>query len=203
MDNWRKHAVVGLVVCLLHLSLTDVGLAVPETKSPDPNLARQQVGQLGVGANVKIDLASGKKLKGSIQTVEETGFILASGNAGSPTRVSYDEISQLKGVKVTYSAKGEPDAAETKRVAAGLGVGHHIMVKTAGGNEYHGKIMAIDTDRFTMLPDHTNGPVRIAYNDVRQMGPNPSRGTWITLGFLVGVVVVVVVLVVWFRGRVS
>ena len=131
MDSWRKYTVIGLVVCLMYLPLADVGLAANETRLPNPGLTKQQVGKFGVGANVKVELASGKKVKGSIQSVEEGGFLLASNHAGSPTRVAYDEVSQLKLTKVTYKSKGQPDAAEVKRVAAGLGVGHHIMVKTA------------------------------------------------------------------------
>jgi hypothetical protein len=74
MANWQKSTVIGLVVCLLHSCMADAGLATNQTKSVSPDLAKQQVSQLGVGANVKVDLACGKQLKGSIQSVEGGDF---------------------------------------------------------------------------------------------------------------------------------
>jgi hypothetical protein len=100
----------------------------------------------------------------------------------------------LKLANVTYNSKGQPDAAEVKRVAAGLGVGHHIMVKTTEGKEYHGNIVALDAESFSMLPDHTTAPVQIAYNQVHQMGPNLSKHSWIMLCVIVGTLVVTGVL---------
>jgi len=196
MHNWRKYTVVGLVVCLLHLSLAGMVWPASTTTTLNSTLAKQQVDQFGVGANVKVELAGGKKLKGSIQSVEEGGFFLASNHAGSPTRVAYDEVSQLKLAKVTYKAKGQPNAGEAKRVATGLGVGHHIVVKTTEGKEYHGNIVALDAESFTMLPDHATAPVEVAYNNVQQMGPNPGAGTWIAIGILAAVAVVVIYLAV-------
>jgi ribosome maturation factor RimP len=189
-----------LVVCLLHLSLADMVWSAGTTTTPNPTLAKQRVDQFGVGANVKVELAGGKKLKGSIQSVEEGGFLLASRKADPPIRVAYEQVTQLKLAKVTYSAKGQLNAGEVKRVAAGLGVGHHIVVKTAEGKEYHGNIVALDARGFTVLPDHTTTPVQIAYNSVRQMGPNPGIGTWIGIAVLVGIVIVVTVLVVKIRN---
>jgi ribosome maturation factor RimP len=126
---------------------------------------------------VKAELAGGKKLKGSIQSVEEGGFLLASNQAGSSTGVAYEQVSQLKLPQVTCNSKGQPDAAEVKRLAAGLAVGHHIRVKTAEGKEYHGYIVALDAENFTMLPDDTTASVQLAYTDVVQLGPNLSKHT--------------------------
>lgn len=202
MNKWRKNTVMVLVVCLLHLLLVDVGLAANETVSLNPGLARRQVGQFGVGARVKVELVSGQKLKGSIQSVDEGGFLLAFGKAGAPTRVAYGDVAQLKLANNTYNAKGRPDAVEAKRVAASLGVGHHVVVKTTQGNEYHGNILAINAANFNMVPDHQSAPVEIAYNQTLQLGPNMSRGTKIGLIVLAGVVIVVVVVAVYFAENV-
>ena len=43
-----------------------------------------------------------------------------------------------------------------------------------------------------MLPDHQAAPVQIAYNQTLQMGPNMSKGSWIALGVLAAVAVVVI-----------
>ena len=56
--------------------------------------------------------------------------------------------------------------------------------------------MAIEAESFTVLPDHTAAPVQIAYNNVQQMGPNMSKWSWIGIGMLAGIVVVVIVVYV-------
>jgi ribosome maturation factor RimP len=192
MNNWRKHTVIGLVICLMQLSLADVALSA-DTTLPNPSLTRQRVDQFGVGAKVKVELSNGKKFKGSIQSIENGGFLLASAKAGSPTRVPYVDVAQMKLARITYNAKGQPDAVKAKRVATGLGVGHHVVVKTTEGKEYHGNIQTIDAESFTMLPDHTGAPVQIAYNDVQQMGPNMSTGKKVAIAVLVVVALVIVI----------
>ncbi len=174
MNSWRKHTVIGLVICLLQLSLADAAWSA-DTTVPNPSLTRQRVDQFGVGAKVKVELTTGKKFKGSIQSIEDGGFLLAAAKAGSPTRVPYDEVTQLNLAKNTYKATGQPDSVEVRRVVAELGVGHHIMVKTSEAKEYHGNIVAIAAESFTVLPDHTTAPIQIAYDGVQQMGPNLSK----------------------------
>jgi preprotein translocase subunit SecF len=153
-----------------------------------------------VGARVKVELTNGKKFRGSIQSIEDGEFLLASAKAGSPTRVPYDNVAQLNLTKNTYKATGQPDSVEVRRVVAELGVGHHIMVKTSEAREYHGNIVAIAAESFTVLPVHTTAPVQIAYNQILQIGPNMSKGTKIAIVVLVGVAVVVTVLAVWWFG---
>jgi ribosome maturation factor RimP len=158
------------------------------------------VDQFGVGAKVKVELTNGQKFKGSIQSIEDGGFLLAAAKAGSPTRVPYGDVAQLNLAKNTYKATGQPDPVEVRRVVAELGVGHHIMLKTAEAKEYHGNIVAIEAESFTVLPDHTTAPIQIAYNQILQIGPNMSKGTKIAIVVLVGVAVVVTVLAVWWFG---
>jgi ribosome maturation factor RimP len=201
MNNWSKRTVIGLVICLLQLSLADVALSA-DTTVPNPSQTRQRVDQFGVGAKVKVELTNGQKFKGSIQSIEEGGFLLAAAKASSPTRVPYGDVAQLNLTKNTYKATGQPDSAEVRRVAAELGVGHHIMVKTAGVMEYHGNIVAIAAEGFTVLPDHTAVPVQIAYNNVQQRGPNMSKGSKIALIVVAGVAVAVIVFAVWFAENV-
>ena len=197
MNSWRKHTVIGLVICLMQLSLADVALSA-DTTVPNPSLTRQRVDQFGVGAKVKVELTNGKKFKGSIQSIEDGGFLLASAKAGSPTRVPYGEFTQLNLTKNTYRATGQPDSVAVRRVVAELGVAHHIMVKTSEAKEYHGNIVAIEAESFTVLPDHTAAPVQIAYNSVQQMGPNMSKGSMIALIVVAGVAVTITVVVVVF-----
>jgi ribosome maturation factor RimP len=186
----------------MQLSLADVALSA-DTTVPNPSLNRQRVDQFGVGAKVKVELTNGKKFKGSIQSIEDGGFLLAAAKAGSPTRVPYGEVTQLNLTKNTYKAAGQPDSVEVRRVVAELGVGHHIMVKTSEAKEYHGNIVGIAAEGFTVLPDHTAAPVQIAYNSVQQMGPNMSKGSKITLIVLAGVAVAITIVAVWFTENVN
>jgi ribosome maturation factor RimP len=151
-----------------------------------------------VGAKVKVELTSGKKFKGSIQSIEDSGFLLAAAKAGSPTRVPYDNVAQLNLAKNTYKATGQPDSVAARRVVAELGVGHHITVKTSEAKEYHGKIVAIAAESFTMLPDHTTAPVQIAYDGVREMRPGLSKGANIAIiiGLVAAIWAIVGILVV-------
>jgi len=197
MNSWRKHAVIGLIVCLLQLTLADVAFSA-DTTAPNPSLTRQRVDQFGVGAKVKVELTNGQKFKGPIQSIEEGGFLLAAAKGGAQTRVPYGDVAKLNLAKNTYKATGQPDSVEVRRVVAELGVGHHIMVKTSEAKEYHGNIVAIAADSFSVLPDHTAAPVQVAYDTVQQMGPNMSKGSWIAIGILAGVAVVVIVFAVIF-----
>ena len=192
MNSWRKHTVIGLVICPMQLSLADVALAA-DTTVPNPSLTRQRVDQFGVGAKVKVELSNGKKFKGSVQSIEDGGFLLALAKAGSPTRVPYGEITQLNLTKNTYKATGQPDSVEVKTRGCGMGEGHHIQVKTAAGKEYHGSILSVGTEQFTMLPDHQAAPVEIAYSQTLRMGPNLSKGAKIAIVVIVGLAIVAVI----------
>jgi ribosome maturation factor RimP len=180
MVDWQKVIAIGLACCMMVLPLGDAAV-FGATASPGPAGVKQQIGQFGVGAKVKLQLADGKKLKGSISAIEDEAFLLTSKQEGSPQRVAYDQVAQLNLTKLTYKAAGQPDPAEARRVVLGLGVGKHIVVKTADGKEYHGLIVAIDEGRFTIMPDKQAAVVQIAYTDIMQLGPNLSRAAKVVM----------------------
>ena len=122
-------------------------------------------------------------------------MLLISKQEDPPRRVAYDQVAQLKLAKVEYRAKGASEPVEARRVVLGLGVGKHIMVKTAGGTEYHGLIVAIDEGRFTVMPDKQTAPVQIAYNDVLQVGPNLSTGA--KIGIIVAIAAGAAAIIFW------
>lgn len=193
MNNLQKLIAVVLVTCLLFLPLGDVATSLQAATPPNPALAKQQVGLFGVGAKVKIQLADGKKLKGSISAVENEAFLLTSKQEDPPRRVAYDQVAQLKLAKLKYRAKGAPDPVEARRVVLGLGVGHHIQVKTTAGKEYHGNIHAIDSDAFSMLPDRETTPVQIAFADVRYVESNLGKVAKIAIAVVVGLAIASIV----------
>jgi len=196
MYKWRKYAVLGLVVCMIYLPMADTGLAATDTRLPNPGLTKQHLAEFGVGAKVKVELTNGKKYRGSIQSIGDGEFLLASDKAGSPTQVPYGDVAKLNLAKNTYKATGQPDAVEVRRVVAELGVGHHIVVKTSEAKEYHGNIVALGAENFTMLPDHQAAPVQIAYGQTHQLGPNMGNGEKIFIIVLAGVAVAVTIFVV-------
>ncbi len=149
-----------------------------------------------MGAKVKVELTNGKKYRGSIQSIGDGEFLLASDKAGSPTPVPSGEVATLNLAINTYKATGQPDAVEVRRVVAELGVGHHIVVKTSEAKEYHGNIVALGAENFTMLPDHQAAPVQIAYGQTHQLGPNMGNGEKIFIIVLAGVAVAVTIFVV-------
>ncbi len=185
----KKIISICLMVCLVCISSATRMSAAETRQTGGADLLKQKVELFGVGANVKVKLTGGRKLKGSISSIIDAGFTLAPEPGGLTRPVNYVEVSELKLLSRKYEALGSPDPAEARRVIAALGVGQHIMVRTAE-RKIHGQIKAVELDHFIILPDDRNAPVQIAYQDVQQAGKN--------LGILsmIGLVVVVVVVIV-------
>jgi ribosome maturation factor RimP len=203
MNDCQKFLATGLAACLLVLPLGDLAVSVEAGTPPNPTLVKQQVDRWGVGAEVKAKLADGKNLRGSIGDIGEEGFLLNTGRRASPKRVCYAEVAELKLAKNLYRAAGPPDALAVMRVVEALGVGRHAVAKTTAAQEYHGNIQAIERDSFTLLPDHQTTPVQIQFNEVREVGPNLSKGAKVAIVVAVVAAVVVVVLALGSRSDVS
>jgi small nuclear ribonucleoprotein (snRNP)-like protein len=188
MLNWRKATTIGLVICVVHLCFLD---SVNAAASAASTSIKQNVDQFGVGAKVGVTLATGKKLRGFIEAIEDRSFLLDLGPKKASLRVGYDEVTDLRLAKRKYRASEQPDAVEARRVALALGVDKHVVVKTSDGRERHGHIRSIEADYFTILPDHQSESVQIAYNDVRHLEKNLSAGATIVLVVVVAAAVVV------------
>jgi ribosome maturation factor RimP len=193
MNVIRDSICTGLMGCILIMPLNDVA-AYPRPATPS-NLSsiKQQVQQIGVGAEVKLKLAGGEKVRGNIQAVDDQGFVLDSGQQASHRRINYDQVARVTLTSLVYRAPGVPDPIAASRVVLGLGAGHHIVVKTTEGKEYHGNIQVIGEDHFVIVPDHQTGSVQIAYTQVRYVEQNLSKAAKITI--VVGVILVVAVVV--------
>jgi len=173
----------------------DIPTLAAET-STNPELIRQEIIQYGVGANLKLRLADGKKLKGSLVLLAEDGFELRVKPKEPPRHIAYSQVTEVKATRLSYRAKGQPDAVEARRTVLGLGVGHHIQVKTTTGKEYHGNIQTIDTDTFTMLPDRQTSSVQIAFSEVQCVEQNLSIAAKIAIAVVVVATIVVTVILV-------
>ena len=193
MSHSQKTIVQVLVFCIAILPLNELAALAGDAPAA-PEQVKQQIDQYGVGAKLKLQLADGKKLKGSVTFVGDDSFELKTKPSAEPRQIAYNNVNQVKLAKLVYRAKGAPDPVEARRVVLGLGVGHHIQVKTAAGMEYHGNVAAIDSESFTMLPDRATAPVQIAFADVTYVEQNLSKGA--TIAIIAGASAAAVVLIV-------
>jgi ribosome maturation factor RimP len=185
MSIQRQVTALVVVFCLL---------AVQSSTAATPfniGSVRQQADQLGPGAQIRLKLANGQKMAGSIEAIQDDGLLITTGQKSTPKLVAYDQVAQLKLATRRYTAQDPPDRLAARRVVAALGVGQHIVVKPFAAKAIHGHIQAIDEERFTVLPDHTTTPVVIAYSDIRHVEKNLSAGATIVLVVLIAAAVVV------------
>jgi hypothetical protein len=186
----RKITSICLMVSLVAITSTQSTSGADVRQADGTALLKEKVELFGVGANVKVKLADGQKVKGPIASIVDRGFTLAPepGRLGSP--INYDQVSELTLVSKKYRASGSPDASEARRVIAALGTGNHVVVRTSD-LKIHGQIMAVEQDRFVILPDDQPKPVEIAYQDVQQVGKN--LGILSMIGLVTVVIIVIVV----------
>lgn len=203
MNIYSRLMTRGLVFCMLLLPFGDLQSSLGAATPFGPSSVKQQVEQFGVGANVKLKLAGGEMLRGSIQAIEGGSLLLTSGGASTPRRISFDQIAQVRLAKITYKASGQPDYLEVRRVVTALGAGKHVVVRTTHGNEYHGNIQAIDQDHLTMLPDLQSAPVQIGYGEVSAIGPNLSKASKVAILIAVALVVTAAVIAIQTRHKIG
>ena len=202
--NFKRDSIcLGLIGCMLLIPINDVAAYPQPATQSSLNSVKQQVEQIGVGAEVKLKLAGGEKLRGEIQAIDDEGFVLDSGQRASHRRLTYDQVARVMLASLAYRASGVPDPIAAGRVVAGLGVGHHIVVKTTDGREYHGNIQMIGEDHFVMVPDHQTASVQIAYTQVHYVEQNLSKGAKIAIVVAVVLAVVVIAFVVSQRGKIG
>jgi ribosome maturation factor RimP len=186
MRKWQAFVSVVLVISLYHVTV----IQSLEAASTDVASISGQVAEYGVGAKLNLKLAGGKKLVGSVESIDEHGFRISKPNRPT-TYVRYDEVAQVRFAERAYHARQAADPLEARRLVLSLGAGRHVVVKFSG-RELHGHIQTIDADTFTLLPDHQTTSVQIAYRDVAYLEKNLSFGATIVLVVLIVAVVAVI-----------
>jgi hypothetical protein len=156
VHKWQVCVSVVLVISLYHVTV----IQSLEAASNDASISGQ-VAEYGVGAKLNLKLAGGKKLGGSVESIDEDGFRISKPNRPA-TYVRYDEVAQVRFAERAYHAKRAADPLEARRLVLSLGAGQHVVVKFSG-RELHGHIQTIDDDTFTLLPDHQTTSVQIAF----------------------------------------
>lgn len=89
---------------------------------------------------------------------------------------------------------GTPKTIDPVKVRAKvekLGVGEHVMVKNSEGQILRGHITGIDQDAFKLHPDNTSEEILIAYDQVVKVRKNPGAFTWMLVGAILAVVIIV------------
>ena len=95
MRNHQRVIGVALTICLVLGLCGDWVTNLRAATLPNSTLTKQQVELFGVGADVKVKLTSGKKLRGSIGGIDAQSFDLISRRDRSPRRITYDQVTQL------------------------------------------------------------------------------------------------------------
>jgi len=192
-----------VVVLILLLSHMPVAFAADSLRASAMRAARQlgraqaqpqrQVELLGVGAAVKVRLADGQRLDGSITSIDAGSFDLAL-RRGEVRRITYGEVAELRFVSATYKTSGPPNGTEVRRVAAGLGAGRHVAVKMTSGQTFRGHIQVVHEKHLVLLRDRATIPIDIAYDEVQALGPNLSARAKAAIWVGVGVAALMVIL---------
>jgi hypothetical protein len=181
---------ISLMVSLMCLSTAPLASADVMRRAGDAALLKQKIELCGVGTSVKVKLVKGRKIKGTVASIGETGFAVEPEKGVSRLQANYDQISELSFTVKGYKASGKPDASEARRVVAALGAGSHVMARTTE-EKIHGRITAVESDHFVILPDDQVKSVEISYQDVQQVGKN--LGFFSTIGIIVVAIVVIIV----------
>ncbi len=193
----QKGIVTALVLSLLPLPMNDLVTLAEATAGQDSFVVNHKVALLGVGAKVVVRVAGTEgPSRGTIEAIEEEGFVLATERYASHRRIRYEEVVRLEPVKRSYKAAGQPDPIEVRRVVVGLGPGRLVKVKLTDARQITGGIHAVMQDYFYVIGDQSVMPTRISYTDVQQVKGKRGTGTarkigeWVLIPvLLVGVLV--------------
>jgi len=194
MLNLRKLTANAMVAALLHLGLISSGVQLQAKESTNPDILKQRVEQFGVGTELKLKLANGQNIRGSVESVGDESLVVALKDNGVSREIAYDELRKVNYPKRGYKAEGHPDPAAAKRMVVQLGAGEHIMVQTGPDTKLRGHIREIYDDHFVILPDNQNAAVQVPYNSILKVNKNMSFGA--TVAVLVGIAAAVVLILV-------
>lgn len=187
----RKKSLSFTLTITLLLTLT----GTPQTLASTTGEMQQQVQVAGVGSYLEVKLKDGRKFEGRIEALEAGQVALTVQDGNGLRRVRYDQVAAVKTVKRTlYRAPGKPDAFFARQAVEGLGVGEHVMVRTAGEVIRRGNIKAIDTQHFTLRLDSNGEPATIHYSEIFEIHENPHLQIITALVIAIGVGVAALVI---------
>ncbi len=179
----KKSLSLTLIVALL-LMLT----GAPNTFANSKGEIQQKAEIAGVGSYLEVKLKDGRRFEGRIEALEAGQVALTVQDGSGRRQVRYDQVAALKVVKRTlYRAQGKPDVFFARQAVEGLGVGEHVMVRTAGEVIRRGNIKAVDEQHFTLRLDGSGAPATINYSEVFEIHENPHLQIITVLVIAIGI----------------
>jgi ribosome maturation factor RimP len=164
-----RKSIVHILISALVLLLVNT----PSVPAQSKTSLQQEAVNAGVGAYLEIKLKDGSKVEGRIEALEPTQVVLTVHNS-SPRSIRYDQMAEIKNIhRKLYRAKGQPDVFLVRQAVEMLGVGEHVMVRTAGQVIRRGNIKAIDAEQFTIRLDTNGEPATIQFREVYEIHENP------------------------------
>ena len=179
-----------LVLSMVQFSLSNGPILRASTQQPD---LKQRLELFGVGAELKVKLANGDQMRGSVERLGDDRFLLLSEKGGAPREIAYTELANVNYPHRGYKVEGVQDPIAAKRMIVQLGVGEHIMVKTPT-DKTHGHIRQINGDHFLVQADGETTTRQIAYSEIQKVHENLSFGA--TIAIVVGIAAAVVLILV-------
>ena len=124
---------------------------------------------------------------------EKSGMMNSAGRGDLPRAIAVLLACMMLLMAVPGFARAPKtiDPQVVKAKVEKLGVGEHVMVKRTDGPTLHGHILAIGENEFKIHPDNTSSEVAIAYGNVLKVRKNPGPFTWMIVGAVIAVVIIV------------
>ncbi len=197
MHRTSRRLAVVLIASLLWMTTVDA-VAGPQSTAQSDYVIRRQVELLGPGSELKLKLADGRTLEGSIGAVDSASFELISKKDHDRVQIDYRVVAEFEVRKVVFPEAKDMNV-QVQRVVNQLGIGRHIQVKTSS-EKVNGNVHRIWDDHFELLLDKKWKSLDVAYTDVRELSPQPSKrrqtgdgpdvGKVILMGFALFLIVV-------------
>ena len=164
MRHAHRRIAAALIASLLWMNAVEVS-------AQSDHVIREQIELFGPGTEVKLKLANGKVLQGSIGLVDRESFELISKQNHDRMGIAYRAVAQFEVRKKFLPGAGDTET-EVRRVVNTLGIGRHFEVKTSSG-KLSGNVQRTWDDHFELLLDKKWKPVDVAYADVRELSVQP------------------------------
>jgi small nuclear ribonucleoprotein (snRNP)-like protein len=163
MDR-SKHVAITLIVALVASGFSGLPHLEAATSSRTDEL-KQRVEAFGTGAEVSIELRTGRKIRGTVDSIDAEQVRLND----RPQAIPFEDIVSLKVIKVVYGS-AEFRATRVSAAVKELGYNHAVKVQLVSGKAAKGRIQHFETKAFH-INDENAAPAIIPYDDVRELEP--------------------------------
>jgi small nuclear ribonucleoprotein (snRNP)-like protein len=164
---WRlRHAIAWTCIPLV---FCPTGVA-----GRDSTEVQNLLSELGRGAQIKLKLVDGSKLRGQVESIGSEGFVFKAASGSSGHSIDYENIVDLDPAKRVYRSRSERDPVEARRVAVALGLGHHVLTRVQNGTTYRGHIEGIDLQHLSLRLDRSGQSIAIPYSEIDHLEQNLS-----------------------------